>query len=477
MSNHTSISSPTPTVSPAAAKDVMPVPEQVQNKQAIRLLHEMDIQRKLSVGAADDPLEKEADDMADKIMRMPNPEPINFSTAENVVHRKCSECEKEEELQRKESNGETVSASQIVQDVLSSPGRSLDTDTRSFMEPRFNYDFSNVKIHDNGIAAKSAGSVNALAYTSGNNIVFNSGLYNTNSDSGKRLLAHELTHVVQQGSGSKEIIQRDLAIEPTHPEAAEPQLTAQEIRDAITFNRSRYNADNITEIQRIVGGPVTGVLTEETIRLIALYQAQNGLTADGKVGADTFGQLTAELGAENVSQDTCLTMFHVGLVTPMELHAAGPNLANIFGHFDVDIRFSPHCDCSRFQYRQFISGLVTYNGTNINNQFSLPGGAGLPAISNWVEDGNTTLANNGRYGHRNHLANQGFFNQYTDASGGIDMQNGCRYQSFDEPGVIGAPANPGDVYVFDFRFFGDIRKDGRMIERKFWAVRETVTIP
>jgi hypothetical protein len=162
----------------------------------------------------------------------------------------------------------------------------------------------------------------------------------------------------------------------------------------------------------------------------------------------------------------------------MEIHAgAAPNTANIFGHFDVEILFSPHCDCSRFEYRQFISGLVTLNGINLNTQFSIPPGNVLPASGNFIEDGNTALPGNGRYGHRNSLANQGMLNQYVDSAGGIDMANGCRFRSFDEPGVIGAPANTGDLYVFDFRFFGDIRKDGKMIERKFWSVRETVTIP
>ena len=162
------------------------------------------IQPKLTVGSVDDPLEKEADDMADKVMRMEMPSPINFSSAINSVNRKCAHCEEEEkQLQRKESGNVSVSiAPPIVYDVInSSVGRSLDSGTRSFMESRFNYDFSNVKIHDSDIAAKSASSINALAYTSGNSIVFNSGQYNTNSDSGKRLLAHELTHVVQQGTG------------------------------------------------------------------------------------------------------------------------------------------------------------------------------------------------------------------------------------------------------------------------------------
>jgi peptidoglycan hydrolase-like protein with peptidoglycan-binding domain len=156
---------------------------------------------KLSIGSPDDPLEREADDMADKVMRMEIPEPISFSQNKNSVSRKCAHCEEEEkkELNRKENSSEQVSeAPTVVHDVLNSSGHPMDADTRSFMESRFNYDFSDVKIHNGDLAAKSADSINALAYTSGNNLVFNSGQYNTNSDPGKRLLAHELTHVVQQ---------------------------------------------------------------------------------------------------------------------------------------------------------------------------------------------------------------------------------------------------------------------------------------
>src|SRR6185436_3409250 len=154
---------------------------------------------KLTFGSPNDVYEKEADAAADKVLGTLTPEPINFSPGKNIVSRKCAACEEEEKIHRKESSSDSTSAApSIVHDVLSAGGRSMDSETRSFMELRFNYDFSNVKIHDNDLAAKSAGSINALAYTSGNNVVFNSGQYNTNSDSGKRLLAHELTHVVQQ---------------------------------------------------------------------------------------------------------------------------------------------------------------------------------------------------------------------------------------------------------------------------------------
>jgi len=170
------------------------------------------VQPKLSVGSIIDPLEKKADAMAEKVMQMETPGSINFSSPKNDINRKCTHCEEEEkQLQKKESSNHSISeAPSIVHEVInSSDGRSLDADTRSFMEPRFNYDFSNVKIHDNDLAAKSANSINAFAYTSGNNIVFNSGQYNKNSDSGKRLLAHELTHVVQQ-QGIQKKVQRDI---------------------------------------------------------------------------------------------------------------------------------------------------------------------------------------------------------------------------------------------------------------------------
>jgi hypothetical protein len=85
--------------------------------------------------------------------------------------------------------------------VGSASGRPLDEDTRDFMESRFSADFSDVRVHTGGRAADSAKAVQAHAYTVGNDVVFGSGQYAPETDSGKRMLAHELTHVVQQRSG------------------------------------------------------------------------------------------------------------------------------------------------------------------------------------------------------------------------------------------------------------------------------------
>ncbi|MGW4213984.1 eCIS core domain-containing protein [Lentzea sp. NPDC004789] len=88
-----------------------------------------------------------------------------------------------------------------VHDVISSGGSPLSADVREDMEGRFGQDFSDVRVHTGSAAHDSAKSVNAQAYTVGSNIVFQRDKYDPSSDTGKHMLAHELTHVVQQRSG------------------------------------------------------------------------------------------------------------------------------------------------------------------------------------------------------------------------------------------------------------------------------------
>lgn len=170
------------------------------------------IQPKLNVRQPEDPQEQEADQVADQVMRMATApvgdSNLSFSSAAALkVQRKCDECEEEEEkpLQRKAQGGDAGSAvadSSMVQQTLRTPGQPLDAGTRAFMEPRFNHDFSRVRVHTDASAAESAQTVNALAYTVGNRIVFGPGKYRPQTNEGRRLLAHELTHVVQQGGDS-----------------------------------------------------------------------------------------------------------------------------------------------------------------------------------------------------------------------------------------------------------------------------------
>src|SRR5262245_25683758 len=106
-------------------------------------------------------------------------------------------------LERRATNvTEPAEVPPIVHNVLASSGQPLDPETRASMESRFGHDFSRVRVHTGGQAAESAQAVNALAYTVGRNVVFGAGQYAPATDEGQRLLAHELTHVVQQAQSS-----------------------------------------------------------------------------------------------------------------------------------------------------------------------------------------------------------------------------------------------------------------------------------
>ncbi len=117
-----------------------------------------------------------------------------------VSNGECSACNKKKGLiQRKATNQrESEVVPPIVHEVLRQPGRPLDAETRAFMEPRFGQDFSHVRVHTDGKARASAQSINAHAYTSGQNLVFNSGRYQPATEQGKSLIAHELAHSIQQ---------------------------------------------------------------------------------------------------------------------------------------------------------------------------------------------------------------------------------------------------------------------------------------
>jgi hypothetical protein len=91
---------------------------------------------------------------------------------------------------------------QRVHEVLNSPGQPLDVATRAFMEPRFAHDFGKVRVHADARAAEAAASIDTRAFTSGHNIVFGAGEYAPLAEFGRRLLSHELTHVVQQQVGA-----------------------------------------------------------------------------------------------------------------------------------------------------------------------------------------------------------------------------------------------------------------------------------
>ncbi len=170
--------------------------------------------------------EQEANHVAEKVMQIADTQNSFFKPAGNMIQRKCAACENEDKhLHRKESSAGKAPGHNDVNNYVNSlgtaSGQPMPESSRQFFEPRFGYNFSNVRLHTDSVAAKSAQSINALAYTTGNNIVFNTGQYSADSDSGKKLMAHELTHVIQQQNGSSEGIQRMVAC-PAHLNDSDP---------------------------------------------------------------------------------------------------------------------------------------------------------------------------------------------------------------------------------------------------------------
>jgi hypothetical protein len=180
----------------------------------------------LRIGEANSAYEREADRVADAIVTRATPG-LNWSLADISINPRlqrqcdcngsgeCAQCTEDKpkgKMVQRSADGAGVGgvAPSIVQEVLNSFGTPLDTATRNFFEPRFGADFSRVRIHTDARAAASARAVNATAYTVGESIVFNRNKYSRDSSGGRRLLAHELAHVVQQlGKGGRsEIIAR-----------------------------------------------------------------------------------------------------------------------------------------------------------------------------------------------------------------------------------------------------------------------------
>jgi Domain of unknown function (DUF4157) len=119
----------------------------------------------------------------------------------------CEECSKQTARLQRNVDGLAASteAPPIVHQVLQSPGKAVDPNTRAFMESRFGHDFSRVRVHTDAEAAASALEVDALAYTVGHDVVFGQGQYAPHTTSGRRLIAHELTHTIQQSHGAESL--------------------------------------------------------------------------------------------------------------------------------------------------------------------------------------------------------------------------------------------------------------------------------
>jgi len=157
------------------------------------------VQCKLTVGAAEDAYEQEADRVANEVMSASGRRTPIAQASPPPIQRRCTTCEEDETLRRKPLGDASPNVPHAAIDLLRSTGGVLlPAATLAFMQTRLGHDFSSARMHDGPLAAESAAALEARAFTVGHDVVFNRGEYAPFSNVGQTLIAHELAHVVQQ---------------------------------------------------------------------------------------------------------------------------------------------------------------------------------------------------------------------------------------------------------------------------------------
>ncbi len=224
-----------------------------------------------------------------------------------VLHRKCAcggnagrsgqceACAKKQPLQRRATGDAVSSVPPIVHETLRSPGHPLDSGTRALIEPRLGHDFGHVRVHADARAAESASAVNAAAYTVGSDIVFGAGRYAPGSSEGQMLLAHELTHVVQQGSSpgpqsGMKVGRTDDMYEHQADEVA-AQVTAGDTGDRANALPGAHRSSAGALLQRQIAEPATDGATGPTAPTPAAPTVSAGQVVNVEV-RDGSGKVT-----------------------------------------------------------------------------------------------------------------------------------------------------------------------------------------
>jgi hypothetical protein len=193
--------------------------------------------------------------------------------------------------------GDLTDVPPIVEEVLRTQGHPIDPAARAFLEPRFGTDFSEIQVHSDQRAGESARTIGALAYTAGRHVVFGERRYSPATVSGRRLLAHELTHSIQQGSTahSGTVIQRQAAVLDGHPSETITE------RDA----HVGFVGDDLSNsIQALIDRNTTRLETYRSLifkappeeRRFALRQEDLLLGLRQKLGALSFARCVESLG-------------------------------------------------------------------------------------------------------------------------------------------------------------------------------------
>jgi hypothetical protein len=206
------------------------------------------IQANLTFNQSGDIYEQEADRMAEQVVSSTPIGSAQRKCAACAEGATCPKCEEEEQIQKKETPGRAPQATPAMHSQIASlkgGGQPLPPSVLSFFEPRFGHDFSQVRAHTDAKAAESARAVNALAYTMGQEVVFSAGQYSPETSEGRRLLAHELTHVMQQEATGHAVPQRQPAPVALPPEHQERVAAIDQVEDSLQPQREER-----AEVQR-----------------------------------------------------------------------------------------------------------------------------------------------------------------------------------------------------------------------------------
>ena len=283
-------------------------------------------QAKLTINQPNDRYEQEADRVAEQVMWMPEEEELiqTKPLAERITPLDQRQVEEEEEeIQTEEKQGNTPEVTHDLESrihALKVCGQPLSETTRAYFEPRFGYDFSGVREHTDADADRLNRALNARAFIIGRDIFFRQGEYNSGSSSGRELLAHELTHVVQQGEMSAPPLQRLIAVEKaedlkSEKYAGNPRLErAYDNEPPMRIGESGEGVRLVQEGLVMDGfpmprstkptGEMDGIFGPETFSVIRKFQAKHELAMDGVVGRETMGKLD-NLAAKGGTLPTC----------------------------------------------------------------------------------------------------------------------------------------------------------------------------
>ncbi len=293
------------------------------------------IQRKLAINRPGGRYEQEADRLADIVTRMPKSnQPIQSKPAPSRVLAGVSGTE----------SG--------IDSLPPSIGRPLPDSISEFLEPRFGHDFSRVRLHTDSAAGQAAAAIGARAFTHRHHVFFGAGQYHPETAQTRRLLAHELTHVIQQeGFYGNGLIQAEFAIEPIRP--LHPAFEFGDLLDLVDANLAILSTDQpsdpqeIEDLRDILGiRRQPNIVDEAFVEAVARYQYQFDLPVNGIVDGPTRRQLTREILAE---------ARHLGTLDDETTSAIESNLGG-FGLEEDDFGFNER---GRFQ------GMRALNPTTI----------------------------------------------------------------------------------------------------------------